>query len=182
MATDILQKAAKDPVSGAALAIAGLGAAAILGAWYFQFVQGLQPCPLCLEQRYAYYFSIPLAVLILLGASVGATRKVLVAAFVVIAAGMLWNAGLGAYHAGVEWKFWAGPQDCGGALGDLGSAGGLLKKLESIRVIRCDEVAWSFLGISLAGYNVLISLGLAAIAAWGAMAAYRTLPPSEKLA
>lgn len=182
MLAAISDKAAKEPVKFAALAIAGLGAAAILGAWYFQFVQGLQPCPLCFEQRYAYYFSIPLAALILLGASVGATRKVLIAAFVVIAGSMLWNAGLGAYHAGVEWKFWPGPQDCGGALSDLGTAGGLLKKLESIRVIRCDEVAWSFLGISLAGYNVLISLVLAATAVWGAMAAYRTLPPSEKLA
>lgn len=180
--TDILQKAAREPILAAALAIAGLGAATILGAWYFQYGLGLQPCPLCLEQRYAYYFAIPLAALVVLGASVGASRKVIVAAFVVIAAGMIWNAGLGAYHAGVEWKWWAGPQDCGGALGDLGSAGGLLKKLESIRVIRCDEVAWSFLGISLAGYNVLISLALAAIAVWGAMTAYRTLPPSERLA
>lgn len=180
--TDILQKAAREPILAAALAIAGLGAATVLGAWYFQYGLGLQPCPLCLEQRYAYYFAIPLAALVVLGASVGASRKVIVAAFVVIAAGMIWNAGLGAYHAGVEWKWWAGPQDCGGALGDLGSAGGLLKKLESIRVIRCDEVAWSFLGISLAGYNVLISLALAAIAVWGAMTAYRTLPPSERLA
>jgi disulfide bond formation protein DsbB len=164
------------------LAIAGLGAATILGAWYFQYGLGLNPCPLCLEQRYAYYFAIPLAVLVALGVSVGASRKVLVAAFVVIALGMLWNAGLGAYHAGVEWKWWAGPQDCGGALSDLGSAGGLLKRLESIRVVRCDEVAWSFLGLSLAGYNVLISLLLAAIAAWGALMAYRTLPPPERLA
>jgi disulfide bond formation protein DsbB len=180
--TDILQKAAKDPLPSAALAIAILGSATILGAWYFQYVLGIQPCPLCLEQRYAYYFSIPLALLALLGVSVGASRKVIVVAFVVIALGMLWNAGLGAYHAGVEWKFWAGPQDCGGSLGDLGTAGGLLKKLESIRVVRCDEVAWSFLGISLAGYNVLISLALAGIAAFGAMTAYRILPAPEKLA
>jgi len=182
MFSDLTAKAGREPVFHAALAIAVLGAATILGAWYFQYGLGLQPCPLCLEQRYAYYFAIPLALLVALGASVGASRKVVVAAFVVIALGMLWNAGLGAYHAGVEWKFWAGPQDCGGALGDLGTAGGLLKKLESIRVIRCDEVAWSFLGISLAGYNVLISLALAAIAAFGAMTAYRIMPAPEKLA
>lgn len=181
MFTNLTPKTGREPALYAALAVAGLGAATILGAWYFQYVLGLQPCPLCLEQRYAYYFAIPLAVLVALGVAVGASRKVVVAAFVVIALGMLWNAGLGAYHAGVEWKFWPGPQDCSGALGDLGTAGGLLKKLESIRVIRCDEIPWSFLGISLAGYNVLISLALAAIAAWGAMAAYRTLPPSEKL-
>lgn len=169
------------PVSAAALAIGGIGVAAILGAWFFQYGIGLRPCPLCLEQRIAYYFTIPLAALTFLGARYGASRKVLVAAFLAMAAAMLWNAGLGAYHAGVEWKFWAGPQDCGGALGDLGSAGGMLKQLETIRVVRCDEVAWSFLGLSLAGYNVLISLAMAALAMFGAGVAWRSLPVPEKI-
>ena len=111
------------PVTAAALAIALIGAATILGAWFFQYGLGLKPCPLCLEQRYAYYFAIPLAVMVALGDQVGASRKVLMAALVAIALGMLWNAGLGVYHAGVEWKFWAGPQECAGALDDLGSAG-----------------------------------------------------------
>ena len=125
-----------------------------------------KPCPLCLEQRYAYYFAIPLAVMVVLGDQVGASRKVLMAALVAIALGMLWNAGLGVYHAGVEWSFWVALQECSGALDDLGSAGGLLNKLQSITVVRCDEAAWRFLGLSLAGYNVIISLALAAIAAW----------------
>ena len=75
--------------------------------------------------------------------------------------------GSATYHAGVEWKWWAGPTECSGALDNLGSAGDLLKQLESISVVRCDEAAWRFLGLSLAGYNVLISLALAAIAGWG---------------
>jgi disulfide bond formation protein DsbB len=154
------------PVTAAALAIALIGAATILGAWLFQYGLGLKPCPLCLEQRYAYYFAIPLAVMVALGDQVGASRKVLMAALVAIALGMLWNAGLGVYHAGVEWKFWAGPQECSGALDDLGSAGGLLNKLQSITVVRCDEAAWRFLGLSLAGYNAVISAVLAAIAGW----------------
>ncbi len=170
-----------EPVKLAAGAIALLGLATIGGAWFFQVVVGLPPCPLCLEQRYAYYFSIPLAGLVLVGLAYGASRKVLIAALVVIALGMLWNAGLGAYHAGVEWKFWAGPQDCSGSISDLGTAGGLLDKLKSIRVVRCDEIPWSFLGLSLAGYNAIISLILSLIAAWGAFAAYRTLPAAEKL-
>ena len=66
--------------------------------------------------------------MVLLGDQVGASRKVLIAALVAIALGMLWNAGLGVYHAGVEWKLWAGPQECSGALDDLGSAGGLLEQ------------------------------------------------------
>ena len=161
------------PVAAAALAIAAVGAATILGAWFFQYGLGLKPCPLCLEQRYAYYFAIPLAVMVALGDQVGASRKVLMGALVAIALGMLWNAGLGVYHSGVEWKWWAGPQECSGALEGLGSAGGLAAKLQSISVVRCDDAAWRFLGLSLAGYNALISLGLAAIAAWAAASEWR---------
>jgi disulfide bond formation protein DsbB len=160
------------PVTATALAIAAVGAAAIFGAWFFQYGLGLKPCPLCLEQRYAYYFAIPLALMVALGDHYGASRKVLVAALVAIALGMLWNAALGVYHAGVEWHWWAGPQECSGALDDLG-AGGLLNKLQSITVVRCDEAAWRFLGLSLAGYNALISLALAAIAAFGARMEWR---------
>ena len=161
------------PVASAAIAIAVVGAATILGAWFFQYGLGLKPCPLCLEQRYAYYFAIPLAVMVLLGDHVGASRKVLFAALVAIALGMLYNAGLGVYHSGIEWKWWAGPQECSGALEGLGTAGGLMDKLQSISVVRCDDAAWRFLGLSLAGYNVLISLALAAIAAWGAAMEWR---------
>ena len=172
----------EEPTRLAAVLVAIIGLATIGGAWFFQLVIGLPPCPLCLEQRYAYYFAIPLAVLVLLGLSYGASRKVLVAALAVIAIGMLWNAGLGAYHAGVEWKFWAGPKDCSGSLSDLGTAGGLLDKIKSIRVIRCDEIPWSFLGISLAGYNAIISFVISIIAAWGAWRAWDTLPREERLA
>ena len=161
------------PVASAAIAIAAVGAVTILGAWYFQYGLGLKPCPLCLEQRYAYYFAIPLAVMVALGDQVGASRKVLIAALVAIALGMLWNAGLGVFHSGVEWKWWPGPQECSGALEGLGSAGGLLEKLQSITVVRCDEAAWRFLGLSLAGYNALISLALAATAAWAAAMEWR---------
>jgi len=63
--------------------------------------------------------------------------------------------------------FLQGPTDCTGEIGNLGSAGNLLQRLDTVKVIRCDEVQWRFLGLSLAGYNVLISLLMAAIAAWG---------------
>ena len=73
-------------------------------------------------------------------------------------AGSLGNAGLGTYHSGVEWGFWQGPTDCTGPVVNLGSAGDLLSRLDTVKVVRCDEVQWRFLGLSLAGYNVLISL------------------------
>ena len=72
-----------------------------------------------------------------------------------------------AYHSGVEWGFWQGPTACTGPVGNLGSAGSLLERLDTVKVVRCDEVQWKFLGLSLAGYDVLISLLMAAIAAWG---------------
>jgi disulfide bond formation protein DsbB len=161
------------PLAAAALAIALLGGAAILGAWFFQYVLGLHPCPLCLEQRYPYYFAIPLALMVALGDEFGASRKVLTAALAVIAAGMLWNAGLGVYHSGVEWKWWAGPQTCAGALADFGS-GSLRSRIETVRVVGCDEAPWRFLGLSLAGYNALISAALAVIAGWAVAMEWRS--------
>ena len=171
--TETLALIRKDPPLAAALAVALIGLATIGGFFFFEYVVGLAPCPLCLEQRNAFYVSVPLAVLLALGASYGANRKVLVAGFLVIAGVMLWNTGLSAYHAGVEWKFWPGPQDCSGPISNFGTTQDLMKQLGNISLVRCDQVAWRFLGLSLAGWDVLVSLGLAAIALWGARAAYR---------
>jgi disulfide bond formation protein DsbB len=161
------------PAMAAALAVLALAAGTIAGAWYFQLVLGLQPCPLCLEQRYAYYLAIPLAALVALAAGQNAPRWLLIGGLAVLALAALGNAVLGGYHAGVEWKFWLGPSDCTGPVGNLGSAGSLLDRLDKVKVVMCDEVQWTFLGLSLAGYNVLISLFLAAIAAWGVMKTIR---------
>jgi len=131
-----------------------------------------------LEQRYAYYFAVPLAVMAALGEQAGASRKVLFGAIIAIAAGMLWNAALGIYHSGIEWKLWAGPQECSGTLTELGGTRGLAEQLKSINVVRCDEAPWRFLGLSLAGYNAVISLCLAAIAGWDAALEWRTIRSS----
>jgi disulfide bond formation protein DsbB len=162
------------PVVIAALAIAAVAAATLAGAWFFQLVLDIVPCPLCLEQRYAYYLAVPLAILVAIAAARDAPRALPVAGLVLLAAAALGNAGLGGYHAGVEWGFWPGPTECTGPIGGLGSAGGLLDRLDSVKVIRCDEVQWRFLGISLAGYNVLISLLMAALAAWGILGSGKT--------
>jgi len=150
-----------------ALTIGAVSIAALATAWYFQLFLDFKPCPLCLEQRYAYYAAIPLAALIALAASRGAPVWLLTVGLALLAVLAVGNAGLGAYHAGVEWKFWAGPTDCSGPVLDLGKAGSLLDQLDKVKVVRCDEVQWRFLGLSFAGYNVLLSLGLAALAGWG---------------
>jgi len=156
-----------EPAALAALAVFVLSAATLGGAWFFQYVLKLPPCPLCLEERIAYHVVIPLSLLMAIAAVVAAPPKLLAVGFIAIIGAMLCNAALGTYHAGVEWHLWAGPADCSGPLTDFKAGGALLNQLNAIHVVRCDEAAWRFLGISLAGYNVLISLALAAIAGYG---------------
>ena len=161
------QGIAANPALAAALAVTLIAAATLGGAWFFELVLDIRPCPLCLEQRYAYYLAVPLGALTAFGASRHAARQLLMAAFAILLAACLANAWLGGYHAGVEWKFWPGPTDCSGPLVDFGKAGNLLEQLDKVKVVRCDEVQFRFLGLSLAGYNVLISLLMAAVALWG---------------
>ena len=160
-----------DRPRAAALIVAAVGALTIAGAWFFELVIGLKPCPMCLEQRWPYYIGVPLA-LAVVTASGKVPRLAVAGALAVLAALMLWGAYMGAFHAGVEWKLWLGPQECSGAP-QLGPPGGLLERLKTVNITRCDEAAWRFLGLSLAGYNALISLALAAVAAWGAKAAFK---------
>ncbi len=170
MLSDYLAKARAQPPLTAAAIVTVVGVLTIGSLYFLQYVMLVAPCHLCLEQRYAFYFSIPLAALLWLGTNHGVARKVMIAGFVVIAIVMLWNSGLAAYHAGVEWKFWQGPIDCSGPIDQFGSVQDMMKQLQRISLVRCDEVTWSFLGISLAGWDVPLSLGLAAVAAWGAKA------------
>ena len=166
-AVPAFKPAATSPALAASLAVTLIAAATIAGAWFFQLVLEILPCPLCLEQRYAYYLVIPVGALTALAARSGAPRPLLLAGLAILVLATLANAGLGTYHSGVEWGFWKGPTDCSGPVINLGNAADLLSKLDTVKVVRCDEVQWRFLGLSLAGYNVLISLLMAAIAAWG---------------
>ncbi|MGB6537063.1 MAG: disulfide bond formation protein B [Xanthobacteraceae bacterium] len=153
-----------------ALAVFVVSFATLLGAWYFQFVLKFAPCPLCLEQRIPYYVVIPLSLLLTIAAARHAPRAIVAGGFVVILVAAACGTALGTYHAGVEWHFWPGPSDCSGPLGALNSGGSLLEQLNSVHVVRCDQAAWRFLGISLAGYNVLISLAMAVLALYGLLA------------
>ena len=163
-------RARDEPAAAAALAVFALSLATLAGAWFFEYVIKLAPCPLCLEERIPYHIVIPLSLLMAIAAIVRAPPKLLIVGFIAIIVAVLCNIALGTYHAGVEWRLWAGPADCTGPLTDLRAGGSLLNQLHSVSVVRCDEAAWRFLGISLAGYNVLISLALAAIAGVGLVA------------
>lgn len=162
----------KDPPRSTAAIVFAVGVLTMAGVYFFQYVMLLAPCPLCLEQRMAFYVCIPLAALLWLGAGYGASKKVLFLGLLVIAGFMLWNTGLSGYHAGVEWKFWQGPTDCSGPIDKIGSVNSMLNQLQRISLVRCDEAAIRILGISLSGYDALVSLFLALVAAWGAKSAW----------
>ena len=149
-----------------ALVILAAAVATIGGALVFEHGFGLRPCKLCLVQREPYYVAMPLALVTALlplrWARIGLTLLAVV---------FLVSAGLGIYHAGVEWGFFAGPSDCGGTPAPTpGAVGDFLKQLETARVVSCTEAAWRFLGLSLAGWNVVISLALVGLALWALLA------------
>ena len=156
---------ASDNISRAALVVLFASAALLAGAWAFQIWGELPPCPMCLQQRWAYYAAIPLCLLVLVlrrsGTAPGVPRWGLALCGLVVFAGCI----LAGYHAGVEWKWWEGPTTCTGT-GNFSAENSLLPDLGKPAVVPCDEAAWRLFGISLAGYNFLIALALTAICAW----------------
>jgi disulfide bond formation protein DsbB len=130
--------------------------ATIAGAWIFE-AAGYLPCELCLMQRWAYYAAIPLTAVLLVAAPLQRAGLYLLA--------LLWIGSMifGIFHSGVEWKWWAGPTACTGS-------GGLSTGLPDLSspVVMCDQPAIRILGLSLAGWNAVISLGLALVALAGA--------------
>lgn len=145
------------------LAAACASAALLAIAHAFERFGGLSPCTLCYYQRDVYWIALAAG---LVGFALGYVRLAWTArgADVLLALIFLAGAGVAAYHAGAEWKWWPGPTTCSGAAGGVG-AGDLNAFLKGARYAapRCDEAAWRMLGLSLAGWNVLISLGLAAV-------------------
>ena len=148
-----------------ALAILVTAVASIAGAFLFEAF-GYAPCELCLEERIPYYAAIPIAGLALVFAARG-SKTLLRAAFASLAVVFAASAVFGAYHAGVEWGFWPGPAECTGALDRAASAEDFLKQLGSVKVVRCDAAAIRILGLSLAGWNAVTSVGLAGLAVLG---------------
>jgi disulfide bond formation protein DsbB len=141
--------------------------ATILTAHIFEHYGGYAPCPLCLQERYAYYFAVPATLVGFFAAraeSFTLTRLLLV----LIAAAFLVNAVVGVYHAGVEWKWWASPTSCSGGTAVKWGEGGVASSIEHPQVVSCSEARWRFLWLSLAGWNAVISGFLAGLAAFGA--------------
>ena len=134
-----------------------VAALALGSAWFIQLVLGVLPCPLCLEQRLSYYAGLPVAALLLVLLRDGRRRRLIKPLLIVLMGCFASGAGLGAYHAGVEWSLWAGPSECTGSLAPMAGAADLLANLNTVKVIRCDQVSFRLLGQSLAVWNVVVS-------------------------
>ena len=145
---------------------AGSSAALLIAALGSQYLGGLAPCELCIWQRW------PHAAAVVLGGVALATAGPWAPALG--AAAGLGGAGIGVYHTGVERNWWDGPAACGAPSGIGGvTPEELLAQIMAAPVVRCDEVAWGLLGLSMASWNALFSLALAGI--WG-FAALRSRP------
>jgi disulfide bond formation protein DsbB len=127
-------------------------------AYFFEFGMGLKPCALCLYQRYPYFLAMILALLGLLLLRNLGIQKV----FCLLLGGIfLIGAGLGAWHAGIEWGFFAGPDSCSAPVDIPAQIDAFRTALNQVRVVNCAQAPWRFLGVSLAGWNSLISLDFA---------------------
>ena len=134
------------------------------GAFAFQTIGGFEPCVLCIWQRYPYGAVIILGVL---GAGLARGAKprpgALIAVMGLIALALLTDAAIAGFHVGVEQQWWQGTQACVGATG-ADSIEALRAQLLALKVVRCDAVAWSLGGVSMAGYNMAAALGLGLVA------------------
>ncbi len=144
--------------------IAAAGSVALLlGAWGFQYLGGLAPCKMCIWQRY------PHAAAALIGAVALALPRVTVLPLLGALAAAT-TAGIGVYHAGVEQKWWEGPSSCTSS--DIGglSTTELMDQIMNAPLVRCDDIPWEMLGLSMAGWNAVLSAGLVLVwlAAWRA--------------
>ena len=149
------------------LSVTLLAVATISLAWASEIFGGLAPCALCLQQRLPYYVAVPI-LLAMAWAGQRLTSPWLIAGVGVV---FLVSAGLAGYHAGVEYAWWAGPDTCGGGGGLPSSTAALAEALKGAKVVRCDEAAFRLFGISMAGYNVLMSLLLVGLCGYGFRAA-----------
>jgi disulfide bond formation protein DsbB len=138
-------------------------AALLAGAWSFQIWGGLFPCEMCWWQRYAHIAALVLALgAFLVARRPGLDRAVLIlAALAILASGMI-----GAYHAGVEAHVFKGFTQCTRTVSGAASTAELLDQIMNAPIVRCDQVQWRFLGISMAGWNAILSTGFALLILW----------------
>lgn len=169
--SELLRSELQSPsATGLAMLVLAAAAATILAALAFEHIGGYDPCPLCLQQRYAYYLGIP-ATIAALALLLQAQPKLAAVVLLAVGVGFAVNAVLGIEQAGAEWKFWDPPSTCAAAAGlppfDAGSL-----SIDRVPAL-CGVASWRFLGLSFAGWNAVISAALAGGALTAALKAIR---------
>lgn len=148
-----------------------VSAAMLAIAHAFQTFGGYQPCTLCLRQREVYWVvgAVALAFMFLVRLPGGQRFRQLTCW--ILALGFVVSLGIAVYHAGAEWKFWPGPSTCSSAGASGVSAQALQDLLNGAKIKppACDQIVWSFLGLSMAGWNAAISLGLVGLSVTAAL-------------
>lgn len=144
---NLLQRQALGPLIGSVALLAG--------AFAFQLLGGLAPCHLCLLQRWPHGVAILLGLLILVWPRRGLA---LLAGLAVLV-----TAAIAAYHVGIEQGWWPGPTSCTAPGTGTADAGALLDQILETPLVLCDQVAWSLWGVSMAGWNALLSLVIAGL-------------------
>lgn len=154
-----------------AAGILALGSAvAIITAWGFQIIGRFQPCPLCLEQRWPYYLGLPVALVAFWVARRRFPRLVARGLLIVLAGLFIWGLVVAVYQTGAQWGLWQLASECAATGGAVTDAGNLMAQLSTTHIVSCTEVSFTFLGLSFAGWNVVYSLAMTAIALAGAFA------------
>jgi disulfide bond formation protein DsbB len=142
--------------------VAAASSALLGGAFLFEYVGGLAPCNLCIWQRWAHVAIIACAGLGLFAGRVSSYLSMWTGLVLCFGAALA-SAGIAGYHAGVEWQLWAGPSGCTSTLASNMSTSALVDQLLATPVVRCDDVPWSLFGLSMAGWNMLLSLDIAGV-------------------
>ena len=148
--------------------VAAICALLVLGvAQGFETFGGLKPCHLCWYQRYVYWAAVAVGLAGWLTGRFVKGKHVIAITSLILALVFLGEAAIAAYHAGVEWKFWPGPQSCTGAATARADVRAITSLLGGAQITspRCDVAAWSLAGLSMAGWNVIVALVLAVLSA-----------------
>ena len=143
--------------------------ALLAGAFGSQYLGGLTPCEMCWWQRYPHIAAVALAACAFTAAAEARRSRTLT---LLAAAAIAVSGAIGVYHAGVELKIFEGFTTCTASSSGASNAD-LLRRITAAPLVRCDQVQWSFLGISMAGWNAILSLGGAALIALLALKAGR---------
>ncbi|KPA22390.1 Disulfide bond formation protein B [Shimia sp. SK013] len=127
----------------------------VLGAWGFEFIGNMAPCKLCYYQRYPHWVAGGAGMIALL---IGGQVWLYIGALGAATSGLV-----AAYHTGVERSWWEGPTSCTGGQALGGSTEDLFNQIMTAPMVRCDEIPWELFGLSMANYNMIMSLAAAAL-------------------